>query len=104
MIAVLAEPIDAVTTTTSTGPSTARGEASRINGRRSKGPVSPEGKARSRRNGCKEGLTGAGIVLPPEAEAEVERREAGFARDIRPRNQVEPELVRQLALGSGGGE
>ena len=100
MIAGLAEPIDAVTTTNTTSPSTARAEASRANGRRSRGPTSPEGKERSRRNGCKEGLTGKGIVLPPDAEAEVERREAGFAHDLRPRNAVERELVRQMALGA----
>jgi hypothetical protein len=100
MIAALAEPVDAVTTSTTTGPSTARAEASRANGRRSHGPTSVEGKERSRRNGCKEGLTGAGIVLPPDAAAEVQRREAGFARDFLPRNEVERELVRQIALGA----
>ena len=81
-------------------PSTARAEASRANGRLSRGPTSPEGKERSRRNGCKDGLTGKGVVLPPDAAAEVARREAGFARDFRPRNAVERELVRQMALGA----
>jgi len=103
MFAALAEPIDAITTTT-IGPSTARAEASRANGRLSRGPTSLEGKARSRRNGCKDGLTGAGIVLPPDAVAEVERREAEFGRDFQPRNAVERELVRQMALGSWRGE
>jgi hypothetical protein len=99
MAAALAEPLDAMTMIGSK-PSTARSEASRANGRLSKGPTSAEGKQRSRRNGCKDGLTGAGIVLPPDAAAEVERREAGFARDFRPRNAVERELVRQMALGA----
>ena len=101
MTAALAEPVDIITKTTA-GPntSTARAEASRANGRRSRGPVTPEGKERSRRNGCKDGLTGKGIVLPPDAAAEVDRREAAFARDFRPRNAVERELVRQMALGS----
>jgi hypothetical protein len=99
MSAALAEPLHA-TTTNRTAPSTARAEASRANGRLSRGPVSPEGKARSRQNGCKDGLTGAGIVLPPAAAAEVQRREAEFARDFRPRDAVERELVRQMALGA----
>ncbi len=103
MIAALAEPIDAITTAP-TGHNTARAEASRANGRRSHGPTTAEGKERSRRNGCKEGLTGAGTVLPPNAAAEVEQREAGFARDLRPRNVVERELVRQMALGAWRGE
>ena len=76
-----------------------RAVASRANGRLSHGPTSPEGKERSRRNGCKDGLTGAGIVLPPAAAAEVARREAGFAQDLRPRNAVERERVRPMALG-----
>ncbi len=80
--------------------SPARAEASRANGRKSRGPTSPEGKARSRKNGCKEGLTGAGVVLPPAAAEEVERREREFIRDLRPRNEVERELVRQIALGA----
>ena len=76
MIAALAEPTDAVTTNktdTKINHSPARAEASRANGRRSRGPTSVEGKERSRRNSCKDGLTGAGIVLPPDAEAEVGR-------------------------------
>src|SRR5271165_2985356 len=103
MFAALAEPIDAITTI-STGPSTARAEASRANGRLSHGPTSPEGKARSRRNGCKDGLTGAGVVLPPDAAAEVERRKAEYVGVFGPRNAVERELVRQMALGAWRGE
>jgi hypothetical protein len=99
MSAAPAEPLHA-TTTNGTTPSTRRAEASRANGRLSRGPTSPEGKARSRRNGCKDGLTGAGIVLPPAAAAEVQRREAEFARDLPPRDAVERELVRQMALGA----
>jgi hypothetical protein len=99
MSAALAEPRDAITTN-DTNTLTARADASRANGRLSRGPTSPEGKARSRGNGCKDGLTGAGIVLPLAAAAEVEQREAGFARDLRPRNAVERELVRQMALGA----
>ncbi len=103
MLAALAEPLDSTSTAATTicpGPSRARAEASRANGRLSRGPTSTAGKERSRRNGCKEGLTGAGVVLPPDAAAEVERRAAGFSRDFRPRNAVERELVRQMALGA----
>ncbi len=104
MLAALAEPLDSTSTSTATticpGPSTARAEASRANGRLSRGPTSDQGKERSRRNGCKEGLTGAGIVLPPDGAAEVERRAAEYARVFKPRNTVERELVRQMALGA----
>ena len=113
MSPALAEPIHAITTngtgsstahaitTTTTGStSTAKGEASRINGRLSKGPTSLEGKARSRRNGCKEGFSGAGIVLPDDAAAEVERRQEEYICLFGCRNAVERELIRQMALGS----
>ena len=105
MSPVLAEPIETVKTnhdviTTGSISSIVRAEASRANGRLSHGPTTPEGKERSRRNGCKDGLTGAGIVLPPEAEAEVNRRQAEFAKDLHPRNAVENDLVRQMALGA----
>jgi len=70
----------------------------------SRWPTSLEGKARSRRNGCKEGLTGAGIVLPPNASAAVERHEAEYVCVFGPRNAVERELVRQMALGAWRGE
>ena len=105
MSVALAEPLDAATTgdanpSIHANQGTARAEASRANGRLSHGPTTPEGKARSRQNGCKDGLTGAGTVLPPAAAVEVDRREAGFAREIRPRNEIERELVRQMALGA----
>src|SRR4051812_49145142 len=100
MSATLVETLDISICSTESKTSPARAEASRANGRRSRGPVTPEGKERSRRNGCKDGLTGKGLVLPPDAAAEVDRREAAFARDFRPRNAVERDLVRQMALGS----
>jgi len=112
MSPALAEPIHGITTNgtgpsnghvispPSTGPSIARAEASRANGRRSHGPTSLEGKECSRRNGCKEGLTGAGIVLPPDAAKEVERRQEEYVCLFGSRNAVERELIRQMALGS----
>ena len=57
------------------------------------------GPARSRQNSCKDGLTGKGIVLPPDAAAAVDRREQAFAREFLPRDAVERELVRQMAPG-----
>src|SRR5262249_44395061 len=100
MSATIVETLDLTVCTTESKSSPARAQASRANGRRSQGPITPEGKANSRRTGCRDGLTGKGIVLPEAAAAEVARREADFARDFRPRDAVECELVRQMALGS----
>jgi hypothetical protein len=104
MSATTVETLDISICSTESKTSSARAEASRANGRLSKGPVSEEGKERSRRNGCKDGLTGKGIVLPPGAEAEVARREDEFARTFRPTDEVERGLVRQMALGAWRGE
>jgi hypothetical protein len=104
MSATIVETLDISICSTEGQSSPARAEASRANGRLSRGPVTPEGKARSSRNGCKDGLTGKGIVLPLDAAAEVDRREAGFARSFRPTDEVERALVRQMALGSWRGD
>src|SRR5256885_551006 len=45
--------------------------ANRRNSQLSTGPKTDEGKARSRRNALKHGLTGEGVALPDEAAAEV---------------------------------
>jgi hypothetical protein len=100
MSATTVETLDVSICSTETNFSPARAEASRANGRLSRGPVSEEGKAISRCNGCKGGLTGKGLVLPEAAAAEVARREAEYARSFRPRDEVERELVRQMALGA----
>jgi hypothetical protein len=38
--------------------------ASRANGLKSRGPVTAEGKAASRRNALKHGMAGEGVVIP----------------------------------------
>ena len=74
--------------------------ANRANSQRSKGPVTPEGKSRSRGNALKHGLTGEGVVLPNEDAAEVERRLAAFEDELNPSGEVGRSLVRRAALMS----
>ena len=74
--------------------------ANRANSQRSKGPVTSEGKARSRGNALKHGLTGAGVVLPNEDAAEVERRLAAFEDELNPSGEVGRSLARRAALMS----
>ncbi|WP_435010863.1 hypothetical protein P12x_002151 [Tundrisphaera lichenicola] len=71
--------------------------ASRANGLRSRGPVTPEGKAASRRNSLKHGMTGQGVVVPEGDADEVERRSAAMLDEMRPGSEMGRYLVRRIA-------
>ncbi|WP_435020770.1 hypothetical protein TA3x_002012 [Tundrisphaera sp. TA3] len=73
-------------------------EANRKNALKSTGPVTEEGKARSRANALKHGMTGAGIVLPKEDAAEVERLTDAFRAELKPEGEVGAALVRRMAV------
>ena len=72
--------------------------ANRQNSQRSTGPKTPEGKARSRENAVKHGLTGAGIALPTEDKAEVARRFVAIQEEMAPSTVVGMHLAHQIAL------
>ena len=72
--------------------------ANQANAARSTGPKTEAGKAISRRNSLKHGLTGAGIVLPHEDEAAITARFADFAADLKPEGGVAHFLTQRLAL------
>ena len=80
--------------------SAARIAANRANSLKSTGPTSPSGKEQSRRNALKHGMTGAGVVLPNEDAAEVERRFAAFRSELQPSGEVGEALVRRAAICS----
>ena len=71
--------------------------AARINGAKSHGPVTDEGKARSRMNSYKHGMAGSGVVLPPDDAAEVERRSAGMLVEMGPKTILGRHLVHRVA-------
>lgn len=79
---------------------TAQCEANRRNAESSTGPVTAAGKARSRGNAVKHGLSGSGAVLPAELAAAFERQLAAWTRSIRPRDETERRCVRDLALAA----
>ena len=80
--------------------SAARIAANRQNAQKSSGPRTPEGKARARANAVKHGLTGAGIALPTEDAAVVERRFVDLQIELAPATLAASLLVRQVALMS----
>ena len=67
------------------------------NAKKSTGPRSEEGKARSAKNALKHGLLARDTVLPGEDPADFDRQLSALEADIQPANSLEFELVRQIA-------
>ncbi|HEX6011686.1 MAG TPA: hypothetical protein VFY87_07770 [Geminicoccaceae bacterium] len=85
--------------------SPAQVEASRRNGARSRGPVTPEGKRRSSRNALKHGLAALHhLVLADEDPGELEELTARLLAEIGPECELEARLVRRLAVAFWKGE
>lgn len=76
----------------------AQAEAARRNGARSRGPVTPEGKARASRNALKHGLAAARhLLLESEDHASYEQLLAHLVEELEPASALEAQLVRRLA-------
>jgi hypothetical protein len=75
-----------------------RAEISRQNGRRSHGPTSPEGKAHSRMNALKHGMTARLPVLPGEDPETFRQHVEGIVDSLIPRGPLELALAEQVAL------
>jgi len=78
--------------------SRAQFEANLKNAQKSTGPKTAEGKAKSRANGLKHGLTGAGIVLPHEDAEAVDERFARLEAELKPDSELARGLVNRIAL------
>ena len=76
--------------------SEARRLANQANAKLSTGPKTPEGKAASSANALTHGLT-ASKLMPQREAAEVTRRIAAFAQELRPRGEVGMTLVERAA-------
>ncbi len=75
-------------------------EASRANGSRSKGPITPKGKAVSSMNSLKHGLRSNQVVLPGESAAEFNAELKGWADDWKPSGHTAAVLVERAAVAS----
>jgi hypothetical protein len=78
--------------------SAARLIANQKNALKSTGPKTPEGKAVSRRNALKHGLTGDGIALLDEDAANVNRRFDDLKADLRPTGPMAEILTHRIAF------
>ena len=72
-------------------------EANRVNAKRSTGPTTESGKARSKMNALKHGLSAKAVVIEGEDPREFETLRAGLERDFEPSTVIERELVENLA-------
>jgi hypothetical protein len=80
-------------------------EASRRNGARSNGPVTPEGKARASRNALEHGLAALHhLVLEDEVPGELEELTARLMQETGAASELEARLVRRPAVAFWKGE
>ncbi len=75
----------------------AQRKANRQNAKKSTGPRTEEGKARSSQNGLKHGLLARDAVMADEDPAEYDRQFQLLEENIFPKNAIEFALVRQIA-------
>jgi hypothetical protein len=81
--------------------SDARAAASRINGARSRGPKSEEGKARSAQNALKHGMRSLRyVVLPDESAADFHALEEAMVDEMAPVGAVQTVLARRVAVAA----
>jgi hypothetical protein len=81
--------------------SNARAEASRKNGAKSRGPKSPEGKARSAQNALKHGMRARKyVVLPQEDAAEFAALETAILAELAPEGALQTLLARRIAVAA----
>jgi hypothetical protein len=86
-----------------TKPASKRSAASRANGAKSRGPVTPEGRARSSQNAVRHGLTAQSSNLPPakvvlttESPEEFQSVLDAYLHQFSPQPGVETELVHAM--------
>jgi hypothetical protein len=77
--------------------STAQLAANQANARLSDGPVTAEGKARSRQNALRHGLTAKTALLPTEDPEAYKKHCEAFFRRFAHRDEIERQLIQQLA-------
>jgi hypothetical protein len=74
-----------------------KAQAARVNGAKSNGPVTPEGKANSSRNSLKHGLNSSRVVLEHESQADYDDLENSLMKRFKPADTIERELVQEMA-------
>jgi hypothetical protein len=79
-------------------PTKSQIEASRRNGAKSLGPITPEGKQRSSQNALKYGLSARTVVLCTESHQLFSELEQGYIDSLQPTTLLELHLVQRIAV------
>jgi hypothetical protein len=83
------------------GLPSARAEASRRNGAKSKGPKTPEGKARSAQNALKHGFRAQmHVVLPGESASDFAALETAMLEELAPEGALQAVLARRVVAAA----
>jgi hypothetical protein len=77
-------------------PELTKAESSRINGTKSRGPVTPEGKSRSSMNSLKHGMSSKAFCVAAESQDAVNRLAQSHLDLWQPVNDVEADLVEEM--------
>jgi hypothetical protein len=75
-----------------------KAEAARANGAKSRGPATPEGRAKSSRNSLRHGLSAKSVVLPAESHEQFQLLLDAHIQQFHPANPVEMDLVEAMAV------
>lgn len=73
-----------------------KSQTSRLNGAKSRGPITESGRARSSQNALKHGLTSQTLVLPSEDPADFDALLAAYLNQLRPIGPIELDLVHEM--------
>jgi hypothetical protein len=73
-----------------------RSEAARINGGKSRGPTTPEGKATSSMNALRHGMCAKSLVLTNEDEEKFQAMRDGYMQHFQPEGEVELDLMEEV--------
>ncbi len=84
--------------TTMSRVSRARQRTSQVNGAKSQGPVTEEGKARSSQNAVRHGVVSAEMVLSEQETGIADGIRYGYVRRYVPQDRLESEIVESLVL------
>jgi len=73
-------------------------KSARANGAKSRGPATPEGRAKSSRNSLRHGLSAKTVVLPAESRDQFQLLLDAHIQQFQPANSVEADLVEAMAI------